>query len=123
MGIEGTKTMKPIVSILDRAAHYWLNIRSKPRQRKVFPRRFRWYLWCRDSGQCQYCGKAVDPRQGWHIEHVLPFSLGGPDTEDNLVVACIPCNLKKGTKIVFPEGFYKLPPRYWRNVWRLIFRP
>ncbi len=108
--------------IIDRFARYWLDIRTQPRERKIFPRRFRYYLWCRDNGRCQYCGKAVNPQYGWHIEHILPFSFGGPDSEDNLVVACIRCNLKKGTKIILPIGYYQRPRGFWAWFLRLIFR-
>lgn len=111
-----------MLSILDRLARWWLDVRQQPRERKIFPRRFRWYLWCRDYGRCQYCNRAVDPKYGWHIEHILPFSFGGPDTEDNLVVACIRCNLKKGTKIVLPQGYYQKRPLFWRLFLRLVFR-
>lgn len=41
----------------------------------------------RDNGVCQYCG---DP--GDTVDHVVPFSLGGHSTPENLVCACWPCN-------------------------------
>ncbi|MCP3910186.1 MAG: HNH endonuclease [Actinomycetia bacterium] len=31
-------------------------------------------------------------------EHIIPRSAGGPDTIDNLVLACPECNLSKGTR-------------------------
>lgn len=43
---------------------------------------------------CVYCG-SVEPLQ-W--EHVIPRSRGGPDTIDNLVLACRACNLSKATR-------------------------
>ena len=33
-----------------------------------------------------------------HWEHVIPRSRGGPDTIDNIVLACEQCNLSKGDK-------------------------
>ena len=47
----------------------------------------------RDRYQCQYCGS----RDKLTIDHVLPKSRGGPDTWDNLVAACVPCNNRKGS--------------------------
>ena len=42
--------------------------------------------------ECGYCGA-----QGvLHWEHLFPISRGGPDTIDNLILACPPCNLQKG---------------------------
>jgi hypothetical protein len=43
---------------------------------------------------CAYCGSS-GPLQ-W--EHVVPRSRGGPDTIDNMVRACAPCNLAKGAR-------------------------
>jgi hypothetical protein len=47
------------------------------------------------SGEiCAYCG-ATHQLQ-W--EHIVPRAIGGPDTFDNLVRACAPCNLSKGVR-------------------------
>lgn len=43
---------------------------------------------------CAYCG-ATGPL---HWEHIIPVSLGGPDSIDNMVRACPPCNLAKGAR-------------------------
>jgi CRISPR/Cas system Type II protein with McrA/HNH and RuvC-like nuclease domain len=48
----------------------------------------------RDNSTCQYCGKELN-KKGIHIDHVIPYSLGGRTELDNLVVACAECNLKK----------------------------
>lgn len=47
----------------------------------------------RDSGACRYCQHTKGPK---HLDHVVPHSRGGPDSFDNLVVACAKCNLRKG---------------------------
>tara|TARA_B100000029_G_scaffold169268_1_gene165482 strand:- start:634 stop:1179 length:546 start_codon:yes stop_codon:yes gene_type:complete len=49
----------------------------------------------RDEYTCQYCGKSKSPLT---IDHVIPKGKGGQDTWENLVVACKPCNQKKGDR-------------------------
>lgn len=43
---------------------------------------------------CQHCGTTEDLT----LDHIIPYSLGGPDTEENLQVLCRMCNIRKGTK-------------------------
>ncbi len=50
----------------------------------------------RDANTCQYCGRRL-PKPDLTIDHVLPRSRGGKDTWCNLVLACVECNLKKGS--------------------------
>jgi 5-methylcytosine-specific restriction endonuclease McrA len=50
----------------------------------------------RDQHQCQYCARKPAHRTDLNIDHVLPRSRGGPDTWENLVTSCRPCNLRKG---------------------------
>lgn len=51
----------------------------------------------RDRHQCQYCGRVM-PRSRLTIDHVIPQSRGGVETWDNLVTACMPCNVRKGNR-------------------------
>lgn len=39
----------------------------------------------------------------FHIEHIAPQSSGGPDTLDNLALACPGCNLSKSNRTVVPD--------------------
>ncbi|HTI49830.1 MAG TPA: HNH endonuclease [Planctomycetaceae bacterium] len=50
---------------------------------------------------CEYCGLHQDqsPLAVLHVEHVVPKKHGGSDALDNLALACIDCNLHKGTNI------------------------
>ena len=49
----------------------------------------------RDGYTCQYCG---DRRHDLTIDHVIPRSKGGMDTWDNVVAACLKCNVRKGDR-------------------------
>ncbi len=63
----------------------------KPRKRVAFTR---FNLFLRDEFCCQYCGSKNDLT----FDHVLPRKLGGVTSWENVVAACAPCNLKKGSK-------------------------
>jgi len=52
-------------------------------------------VWARDKGRCQYCGQVVH-RDDFTYDHVVPRAQGGHTTWTNVVVACGPCNQKKG---------------------------
>ena len=49
----------------------------------------------RDEHLCQYCGRHF-PLQQLSLDHVLPRSRGGGTTWENVVCACLSCNVKKG---------------------------
>jgi|SRR3954463_5375305 len=54
----------------------------------------------RQKGKCYYCHKKLGKeRKSWVAEHVIPLSRGGSNSIDNIVIACIPCNLRKGSKL------------------------
>jgi 5-methylcytosine-specific restriction endonuclease McrA len=52
-------------------------------------------IYTRDKGVCQYCGTQVKLSE-FEYEHVVPRAKGGKTTWENIVVACTPCNQKKG---------------------------
>ena len=45
---------------------------------------------------CYWCGAKCD--HSYHVDHCFPLAKGGPHCEDNLVIACAPCNTRKGAK-------------------------
>jgi Restriction endonuclease len=59
-------------------------------------KRTRFEVLKRDNHTCRYCG-ATAPDVKLHIDHVTPVALGGTDTTDNLVAACVDCNLGKAS--------------------------
>lgn len=46
---------------------------------------------------CCYCGKVL-PSDELEVEHVIPRSRGGKSVWNNTVIACRPCNQKKGSQ-------------------------
>jgi hypothetical protein len=54
----------------------------------------------RAADRCEYC-RMHQSLQGatFHLEHILPGSLGGPTTLENLAWCCPSCNLKKSARI------------------------
>ena len=63
-----------------------------PNQTVKFNRR---NLFARDRNHCQYCGKRFAASE-LSLDHVIPRRLGGLATWDNIVCACLKCNVKKG---------------------------
>ncbi len=49
----------------------------------------------RDGHSCQYCGCTGDDLT---LDHVIPRSRGGEDSWENMVAACVRCNVKKGNR-------------------------
>ncbi len=49
----------------------------------------------RDRHSCQYCRYKGEQLT---LDHVIPRSRGGGDTWENLVTACVRCNVKKGNR-------------------------
>ena len=63
-----------------------------PKQTVKFNRR---NIFARDHNQCQYCGRKF-PTSELSLDHVIPRSQGGQTTWENIVCACVDCNVRKG---------------------------
>jgi 5-methylcytosine-specific restriction endonuclease McrA len=70
---------------------------GSPRRRRPV-KRLRRQIIERDRSTCRYCLKIIKDEKLITIDHVHPYSIGGLTVEDNLVVACMPCNQKKGNR-------------------------
>lgn len=71
------------------------------------PRRYvrfsRVNVFARDAFTCQYCAKRL-PRSGLNLDHVVPRSLGGKSTWENVVCCCLECNRRKGGRTPVQAG-------------------
>lgn len=63
--------------------------------RRPIPKSMRFRVLRRDGFKCRYCG-AMPPDVVLHLDHVMPVANGGMNSDDNLVTACLPCNIGKG---------------------------
>lgn len=55
-------------------------------------------LFLRDDYTCQYCGLQSEDKKKFNLDHVVPKSRGGQVNWENIVLSCIPCNTKKGSR-------------------------
>ena len=60
-----------------------------------FPNFTRFNVFLRDKFTCLYCGD----KKNLTFDHVVPKSLGGLTTWENVATACSPCNVRKGGKM------------------------
>ncbi|MFO7906264.1 MAG: HNH endonuclease [Pirellulaceae bacterium] len=62
----------------------------------------------RARNRCEYCGLLEEhsPVARLQIEHIVPLKHGGTSHFGNLALACIDCNLRKGTNLtgIDPES-------------------
>lgn len=95
----------------------------------------RFNVFLRDGFSCVYCGRE-HPTQELTFDHVVPRSRGGRTSWENVVTACGPCNLRKGSKLpqeirMFPRHMPRqptswelqdngrsFPPNYLHESWR-----
>lgn len=79
-----------------------LRYEKLPKQTVKFNRR---NIFARDNNQCQYCGKKF-PTSELSLDHVTPRSQGGQGSWENIVCACVDCNVKKGGRTPKQAGMH-----------------
>ena len=55
------------------------------------------------GNSCCYCGRQF-PSSELNLDHVIPRSRGGTTGWSNVVTACLPCNLRKGSRLPKEAG-------------------
>jgi hypothetical protein len=64
--------------------------------RTALPDDVKLLVWQRDHGRCVKCGSNIELQ----FDHIIPFSLGGASTPENLQILCGSCNRAKSNSIV-----------------------
>jgi 5-methylcytosine-specific restriction endonuclease McrA len=60
--------------------------------RGAIPDDLKQYVWRRDGGRCRQCGNQYEMQ----YDHIIPVSMGGATTAENLQILCGTCNRRKG---------------------------
>lgn len=78
------------------AENHNIEINETPkRSPRYVPQSVRRAVWSRDGGQCVECGS----REGLEYDHLIPYSRGGSNSEQNIQLLCRGCNRKKSDRI------------------------
>lgn len=78
----------------------------------------------RDNHRCQYCGET---RGAMTTDHIIPKVLGGEESWENLVCACVACNARKGDRSLKAAGMRLLrrprKPNYFTFILNSLGEP
>lgn len=77
-----------------RAARLGASFAAAREQSRHIPARLRDQVLSHDGRRCRKCGS----RDVLSVDHVVPYSRGGPTEFSNLRTLCMPCNIKKGNR-------------------------
>lgn len=68
------------------------------RTKRNISERLRFRILLRDGFRCKSCGRSPlnSPGVELHVDHILPWSMGGETIPENLETKCKECNLGKG---------------------------
>lgn len=80
-------------------------------EREPIPSHVRAAVWYRDRGQCNECPRGWEPDGPLHLDHIQPWSAGGPDTTDNLRLLCEHHNLERSNFVDYARP--KRPATWW----------
>lgn len=75
--------------------HRRLDLRHSASDNRRIPQSTRNAVWSRCGGQCVDC----ESTQYLEFDHIIPFSRGGSNSENNLQILCRACNLAKRDRI------------------------
>jgi 5-methylcytosine-specific restriction endonuclease McrA len=81
----------------------------------LYPAFTRFNVFLRDRFACQYCGAKHDLT----FDHLIPRARGGMTRWDNVVAACSPCNLKKGSMLAEVAKMHPMQMPYRPTVFEL----
>jgi superfamily II DNA or RNA helicase len=94
-------------------------------ERRNFNQSERIALYLASDGKCSRCG--IELGRGWHADHEIPWSKGGPTDVINGQALCETCNLKKGSTLSLDQpafdGFrgqaFERPLDFVERKWQL----
>lgn len=90
MGTAARRKAIPLASKLEVLA-FW----TEPGQDTIY------CYYCMKEGGLAWHGRAPKLLDGFEWDHRVPVSRGGTNDAENLVIACGPCNRRKGARLDF----------------------
>jgi 5-methylcytosine-specific restriction endonuclease McrA len=72
-----------------------IDAREPTSRREPIPEEVALAVHHRDGGRCAKCGSTYKLQYG----HIIPVSMGGATTVENLQLLCRDCNLRKGASL------------------------
>lgn len=66
------------------------------------------------GGACSKCNRELT--EGWHADHIIPYSAGGPTEVENMQALCQVCNLSKGTSMYVEHEWSKKNRKHFLDV-------
>lgn len=129
IGVRSCRDIFPLPSVVSLKQYQSIN-----HKRPAFTR---FNVFLRDDFDCQYCGGRF-ATQDLTFDHVIPRCRGGKTNWQNVVTACVDCNLTKGrhslktlkgkmhllkdpvepSTMLLHSHAKKYPPRYLHHTWR-----
>ncbi len=90
------------------------------------PKDLRQWVIQRAGERCEYClVQQIDVPFTHHLDHFIPLKHGGETTSDNLVLACMECNRRKGADLAGIDPLtHKITPLFnpRLHVWQEHFK-
>lgn len=65
-------------------------------KRNVIPDDVKMIVWQRDKGRCVKCEAQIELQ----FDHIIPITMGGASTPENLQILCGKCNRSKGKSVI-----------------------
>lgn len=89
------KILAEILKLLATKFSMELNTNLNQERSRHVPDHVKASVWQRDGGICVKCGSDVY----LEFDHIIPFSKGGANTENNIQLLCRKCNISKGNDL------------------------
>jgi len=96
IAIEHSEKLAAILEVLVRKYNFRIAEKLDNVRSRSIPDYVKVEVWQRDRGQCVKCG-ATDYLE---YDHIIPFSKGGSNSENNIQLLCRKCNLAKRGELV-----------------------
>ncbi len=87
--------VEAVIAALTKIAKRQLLVPQSEDVSRHIPQDVKTAVWQRDKGKCVQCASA----SYLEFDHIIPFSLGGASTLNNIQLLCRKCNLAKGNRL------------------------